>query len=146
MRAPDPATKTILVVANETLGGSELLEAVRQRAAEGDRFVLCVPQNRPRAGLVIYDDAVFDAAQARVDLALEFVHAEGIQAIGEVGDPDPYTATMDAVHAHRPDEIIISTYPETRSGWLRRDLIERVRESSRLPVQHLVADPDTEGL
>ena len=59
------------------------------RIEAGDvRFVLCVPRTRPRAGLVIYDDAVFDAAQARVDLALEFVRAEGISAIGEVGDPD----------------------------------------------------------
>jgi hypothetical protein len=139
--------KTILVVANETLGGRALIDEVRARVAEGDaRFVLCVPQNRPRAGLVIYDDAVHDAAQARVDLALEFVHAEGIEAIGEVGDPDPYTATMDAVREHNPDEIIISTYPETRSGWLRRDLIERVRQASGVPVQHVVADPDTEGL
>jgi hypothetical protein len=139
--------KTVLVVANETLGGRALIDAVRTRVAEGDvRFVLAVPQNRPRAGLVIYDDAVFDAAQARVDLALSFVHAEGIEAIGEVGDPDPYTATMDAVREHNPDEIIISTYPETRSGWLRRDLIDRVREASGLPVQHVVADPDTEGL
>jgi hypothetical protein len=139
--------KTILVVANETLGGRGLIEEVRKRAAQGDaRFVLCVPQNRPRAGLVIYDDAVFDAAQARVDLAVSFVHSEEIDAIGEVGDPDPYTATMDAVREHRPDEIIISTYPETRSGWLRRDLIERVREASGLPVDHIVADIDTEGL
>jgi hypothetical protein len=139
--------KTTLVVANETLGGRSLIDAVRARIEAGDcRFVLCVPQNRPRAGLVIYDDAVFDAAQARVDLALEFVHAEGIEAIGEVGDPDPYTATMDAVREHQPDEIIISTYPETRSGWLRRDLIERVRQASGLPVEHVVADPDTEGL
>jgi hypothetical protein len=138
---------TILVVANETLGGRPLVEAVRARVAKGDvRFVLCVPQTRPRAGLVIYDDAVFDAAQARVDLALEFVHAEGIDAIGEVGDPDPYTATMDAVGEHRPSEIIISTYPETRSGWLRRDLIDRVRQASGLPVEHIVADIDTEGL
>jgi hypothetical protein len=139
--------KTILVVANETLGGRSLIEAVRERIEQGDvRFVLAVPQNRPRAGLVVYDDAVFDAAQARVDLALEFVHAEGIQALGEVGDPDPYTATMDAVREYNPDEIIISTYPETRSGWLRRDLIERVRLASDLPVEHVVADPDTEGL
>jgi hypothetical protein len=139
--------KTILVVANETLGGLALIEAVRKRMEEAEvRFVLCVPQNRPRAGLVVYDDAVFDAAQARVDLALEFVHAEGIEAVGEVGDPDPYTATIDAVHEYRPDEIIISTYPETRSGWLRRDLIDRVREASRLPVEHVVVDPDTEGL
>jgi hypothetical protein len=139
--------KTILVVANETLGGRQLIDAVRKRVSEGDsRFVLCVPQTRPKAGLVIYDDAVFDAAQARVDLALEFVHAEGIDAVGEVGDPDPYTATMDAVHEHHPSEIIISTYPETRSGWLRRDLLERVRQASGLPVEHVVADPDTEGL
>jgi len=110
------------------------------------RFVLCVPQNRPRSGLVVYDDAVFDAAQARVDLALEFIRAEHIQAIGEVGDPDPYTATIDAVHEYRPSEIIISTYPETRSGWLRRDLIDRVRDASGLPVEHVVADPDNEGL
>ena len=139
--------KTILVVANETLGGRSLLDAVRSRAAEGDvRFVICVPQNRPRSGLVVYDDAVFDAAQVRVDLALEFIRAEHIQAIGEVGDPDPYTATIDAVHAYRPSEIIISTYPETRSGWMRRDLIDRVRDATRLPVEHVIADPDTEGL
>lgn len=139
--------KTILVVANETLGGRSLLDAVRSRAAEGEvRFVICVPQNRPRSGLVVYDDAVFDAAQVRVDLALEFIRAEHIQAIGEVGDPDPYTATIDAVHAYRPSEIIISTYPETRSGWMRRDLIDRVRDATGLPVEHVVADPDTEGL
>ncbi len=138
---------TVLVVANETLGGRALIEAVRQRVEQGDvRFVLCVPQNRPRAGLVIYDDAVFDAAQARVDLALGFVRSEGIEAIGEVGDPDPYTATMDAVGEHRPTEIIISTYPETRSGWLRRDLVDRIRQASGLPVEHVVADIDTEGL
>jgi hypothetical protein len=138
---------TILVVANETLGGRSLIEAVRRHVAEGNvRFVLCVPQNRPRAGLVVYDDAVFDAAQARVDLALSFVHAEGIEAIGEVGDPDPYTATMDAVHEHHPSQIIISTYPLTRSGWLRRDLIDRVQQASGLPVEHVVADIDTEGL
>ena len=76
--------------------------------------------------------AVFDAAQVRVDLALEVLRDMGIRAIGEVGDPDPYTATLDAVHEYRPDEIIISTYPETRSGWLRRDLIERVQEATGL--------------
>jgi nucleotide-binding universal stress UspA family protein len=139
--------KTILVVANETLGGKSLLDAVRSRAAEGEvRFVICVPQNRPRSGLVVYDDAVFDAAQVRVDLALEFIRAEHINAIGEVGDPDPYTATMDAIAEYRPSEIIISTYPAASSGWLRRDLIERIAEATQIPVEHLVVDLDQEGL
>jgi hypothetical protein len=146
LRAPDPETKTILVVANETLGGRELIDAVRERAADDVRFVLCVPQNKPSAGLVIYDDAVFDSAQVRVDLALEVIRDMGIRAIGEVGDPDPYSATLDAVGEYRPEEIIISTYPETRSGWLRRDLIERVKDATGLPVTHIVNDIDSEGL
>ncbi len=139
--------KTILVVANETIGGRPLIEAVRRHAAEEQsRFVLCVPQTRPRSGYVIYDDAVFDAAQARVELAVGFVRQEGMDAVGEVGDPDPYAATMDAVREYDPDTILISTYPQSRSGWMRRDLVERVRHASGLPVEHVVADIDTEGL
>ena len=56
--------------------------------------------------------------------------SEGIEAVGEVGDPDPYTATMDAIAEYHPDEIIISTYPATSSGWLRRDLVERIAEAT----------------
>jgi hypothetical protein len=139
--------KTVLVVANETIGGRALIDAVRKAASEEEtRFVLCVPQTRPKAGYVIYDDAVFDAAQARVDLALGFVRSEGIDAVGEVGDSDPYAAAMDAVAEYDPDAIIISTYPEARSGWLRRDLIDRLSQASGLPVEHVVADPESEGL
>jgi hypothetical protein len=139
--------KTVLVIANETLGGKPLIDAVRKHAAEEEtRFVLCVPQTQPRAGYVVYDDAVFDAAQTRVDLAVGFVRSEGMDAVGEVGDPDPYAAAMDAVREYNPDAIIISTLPESRSGWLRRDLIERIRQASGLPVEHVVADIDTQGL
>jgi hypothetical protein len=138
---------TILVVANETIGGLPLLDAIRTRAAESDsRFVLCVPQHRPKAGLVIYDDAVFDAAQVRVDLASRVLRADGIEVIGEVGDSDAYSATMDAVREYRPSEIIVSTYPEARSGWMRSDLVERIRQASGLPVSHIVTDLDSLGL
>jgi hypothetical protein len=139
--------RTILVVANETLGGHPLIEAVQRLAAEEEtRFVLCVPQTQPRSGYVVYDDSVFDAAQARVDLAVGFVRSEGIDAVGEVGDPDPYAATMDMVREYDPDAIIISTYPESRSGWQRRDLVERIRQATGLPVEHVVADIDSDGL
>jgi hypothetical protein len=139
--------KTILVIANETIGGRPLLAAVREKAAEGDvRFVLCVPQKRPPKGLVIYDHAMFDAAQVRVDLALSVIRAEGIQASGEVGDQDPFSAAMDAVREHHPSEIIVSTYPAARSGWMRIDLVERIARATGLPVQHVVSDIDSEGL
>jgi len=139
--------KEILVVANRTLGGEKLLDAVRQRASAGDaRFRLVVPQSKPSSGLVIYAEAVRESAQVRVDLALSTVAAEGIEATGEVGDADPFSATMDAVAARRPDEIIVSTHPAVHSGWLRRDLIARIENASGLPVQHVVVDLDEEGL
>jgi hypothetical protein len=141
--------KTILVVANETLGGASLLESIREhaRAEDGDiRVAICVPRTRPRHGNIIYDEAVYDAAQVRIELARSVLREEGIDAIGEPGDPDPYTATMDAVAEYDPDEIIISTFPATSSGWLRRDLIERVTDSAGVPVEHVIADIDREGL
>jgi hypothetical protein len=144
--SPNIASRTVLVVANETLGGKPLLDAVRERANSDTRFILCVPQNKPRAGLVVYNEAVFDAATVRLDLALEVIRGMGIRAIGEVGDPEPFTAAIDAVREYGPDEIIISTYPETRSGWLRRDLVERIGDATGLPVTHIVNDIDTQGL
>src|SRR3954464_15171950 len=139
--------RRILIVANETIGGQALIDKVLERAADGDaEVVICVPRTQPRHGNIIYDDAVYDAAQIRIDLARGFLRERGVNAVGEVGDPDPYTATMDAVAEWRPDEIVISTYPATSSGWLRRDLIERVGEATGLPVTHVVTDVDSEGL
>jgi GNAT superfamily N-acetyltransferase len=139
--------KTVLVVANETLGGRPLLAKIKEKAAEEDlRVIVCVPRTNPRQGNIIYDEAVFDAAQVRIDLARKILREEGIDAIGEVGDPDPYTATMDAIAEHHPDEIVISTYPAASSGWLRRDLIERISEATPIPVEHVVVDIDQEGV
>jgi hypothetical protein len=140
--------KEVLVVANRTLGGAKLLEVVRARASEGDvRFRLVVPQSTPHAGLVIYEEAVRESAQVRVDLALSVLASEGIENVtGEVGDPDPFLATMDAVAERRPDQIIVSTHPASFSGWLRRDLIERIHNASGLPVEHIVVDIEQEGL
>jgi hypothetical protein len=139
--------KEVLVVANRTLGGPKLLDAVRTRARSGDvRFRLIVPQSQPSAGLVIYDEAVRESAQVRVDLALSAVAAESIAGTGEVGDPDPFNATMDAIAERRPDEIILSTHPAEHSGWLRRDLVERVENASGLPVEHIVTDLEQEEL
>ena len=123
--------REILVVANRTLGGAKLLEAVRARAAERRRRASAWSCRRasPSAGLVIYDEAVRESAQVRVDLALSAVAAEGIEATGEVGDPDPFLATMDA-DRRAPARRDHRLHPPraVSSGWLRRDLIERIRQ------------------
>jgi hypothetical protein len=138
----------VLVLANETIGGEALLDAIKERAAQGDdvSFFVVVPQVRPRFGNVIYDEAVRDSAQVRVDLALEFMEDEGIRGAGEVGDQDPFNAAMDAVRARPISEILVSTLPTTQSAWLKRDLIERLEQATGKPVKHVVVDLQRDGL
>src|SRR4051812_31403939 len=128
--------KTVLAIANETLGGQPLLDRIRAIAAQDPdlRVIVCVPRTRPRHGNVIYDDAVFQAAQIRIDLARQVLRDEGIDTIGEVGDPDPFTAATDAILEYDPDEVIVSTLPAATSGWLRRDLVERIGDAADRPV------------
>ncbi|MEJ7892287.1 MAG: hypothetical protein WKF94_06570 [Solirubrobacteraceae bacterium] len=137
----------VLVLANETIGGEKLLARILERNGEGDaRFFIVVPQSKPKFGNVIYDDVVRSSAQVRVDLACAFARNEGIDARGEVGDADPYSAAMDAIDEHRIDEVIVSTHPSASSGWMRRDLPERIAADSGLPVEHIVVDIANEGL
>jgi hypothetical protein len=136
----------ILVLANETIGGKNLLDKIVERSGPDVSFHVVVPQTRPRHGNVIYDEAVRDSAQVRVDLALAFMRGEGISGTGDVGDGDPYNAAVDAVAEHGIDEIIVSTLPAATSGWLKRDLPERLREGTGLPVEHVVVDIAGEGL
>src|SRR5215208_5252847 len=137
--------KRILVVANETVAGQPLIDAVRERAAgeQVDVHVIC-PQNQPRHGYVIYDSMVRDAAENRLKMTIALLHEAGIEAHGEVMDPDPYSAVMDALGEADYDEIVVSTHPETRSGWLRQGLVDRLQRAARRPVEHVVVDLDAE--
>jgi hypothetical protein len=137
----------ILVVANETLGGRRLREVLEQKAKTNPSLVirLVIPQSRPRRGSVIYLQSVRDAAEVRLELALAVLEDAGIDATGEVGDSDPFQATMDAIADRKPDEIIISTLPVAASGWLRRDLVERVAEASGIAVQHVISELDEDS-
>jgi phosphopantetheine adenylyltransferase len=124
----------VLVIANETVLGAPLLNRIRARAAEGpSAFLIVSPQSDPSA-------AAHPEAERRLREALSTLRSEGIEAHGQVAHPDPYTAAMQVVHDERVDEVIVSTFPGPRSGWLRRDLVERLRKDAGVPVDHVVAD------
>jgi hypothetical protein len=44
------------------------------------------------------------------------------------------------VHDERVDEILVSTFEPVSSGWLRRDLVDRLRKETGIPVEHVVVD------
>ncbi|MDP8911058.1 MAG: hypothetical protein M3M94_03205, partial [Actinomycetota bacterium] len=125
----------VLVVANETILGDALLQKIRERAARSPAsFLIVAPQGDSASS---YDDA-----ERRLRRALAALRGAGIDVHGQISHPDPYTATMQALRDERVDELIVSTYPAQRSGWLRRDLIGRLRKDARVPVvDHVVVEP-----
>src|SRR2546429_8757327 len=135
--SPDPYR--ILVVANETVGGRALIDAIVRHAekarGEGKELsvVVVCPQNQPKKGLVVYDETVRKAAENRLETTLAQLREVGIEATGEIMDPDPFAATTDAFHTYGADQIIVSTHPQTRSGWMRRDLIDPGRDETGVP-------------
>ena len=67
-----------------------------------------------------------------------------LQFLGELERFHAVVAAMEAVEDDRTDEIIVSTFPGERSGWLRRDLVGRLRSQTGLPIQHVVVEERAE--
>jgi len=141
--APSPPEQhRVLVVANETVGGSQLLETIRGRIAGRDARVLvvCPALNSPVRHWASDEDDARAQAQTRLDASLQAMQGAGIQASGEIGDGDPIQAVEDALRTFRPDELIVSTHPPGKSHWLERGVVEKARERFALPVTHVVVD------
>jgi hypothetical protein len=76
--------------------------------------------------------------------AVTLLRSEGLDVHGQISHPDPYAAVMQTAEDERVDEIIVSTFPGARSGWLRRDLLQRLRTDTKLPVEHIEVDVPVE--
>ena len=120
---------SVLVVANQTADSPELVEALRERAAQGEaEFTLLLPPLPGRR----------DEARARVDEIVSSWREAGLEASGAVGDPDPVVAVKEAWDPGRYDEVVVSTLPTGASKWLQIDLPHRVERITGCSVQHVV--------
>jgi GABA permease len=137
-----PGHKRLLVIANETVGGVELLTELKRQARGGNTEVLVVTPalNSPLKHWVSDEDGARAAAGERLDESLAAMRAAGLTARGEVGDADPLQAIEDALRTFAPDELVISTHPEGRSHWLERGVVAGAKERFDLPVTHVVVD------
>lgn len=134
--------RRVLVVANETVGGAELLSAIGELALAGRTqfYVVCPALNSRLKTWTSDEDAAREAAQRRLDVTLARLAEVGVEAQGTVGDLDPLLAIEDAVRTFHPDEIVVSTHPPGRSNWLERGVVPAVEERYDVPVRHVVVD------
>jgi GABA permease len=144
----------ILVVANKTLGSSDLLQSIRDRMTKGPcQFTLLVPATahahhestieslgRRLAAVPLSEDARgateadYDHARGQLEIGIERLQKLGAEADGEVGNPNPVKAVEDALSRRKYDEIILSTLPNRVGGWLSQDLPHKVKRKFKGPV------------
>lgn len=133
----------ILVVANLTLGGDELMSTLRNRVSEGDcRIDVLVPASPNPAAWTHTEQDDLAAAQRRLDAALKRFAGLGCPVDGEIGDGRVVDAVLDVLRREQFDEVILSTLPPGASRWLRTDLIHRVERAVDIPVTHVVGAAD----
>lgn len=146
-----------LVVANRTLGGPELLGAIRERMERGPaEFWVLVPATpnthlvndfgafsctfpvdpdiAPSAADIAAGHVAGNEAEARLDSELQRLRAIGATADGAVGSPDPLKAIDAALAERHFDEIILCTLPPRLSRWLAMDLPRRLRRRTKVPL------------
>ena len=145
----------VLVVANQTLGGSQLLQSIRDRMTQGScQFTLLVPATaqaqrdstmqmlgrRLGSNLPLPGDtrtafeADYDHARSQLEFGIEQLQMLGAQVDGDVGDANPVKAIEDALSRRKYDEIILSTLPSGVSRWLGQDLPHKVKRKFKGPV------------
>jgi hypothetical protein len=128
--------RNVLVVANETVVGKTLIDRIRERASRGpSSFLIVSPQSDPT-------QSAHPEAERRLRRVLSELRAAGIDAHGQVAHPDPYTAAMQAIEDERVDEVIVSTFEPARSPWLRKNLVQRLHNDAKVPVEHVVISAD----
>ncbi len=137
-----PEERRVLVVANETVGGEELLSAISTMALQDrTRFhVVCPALNSRLKTYTSDEDPAREAAQQRLSVTLARLASVGIDATGTVGDGDPLVAVDDAVRTFGPNEIVVSTHPPGRSNWLEKGVVDSIRARYDVPVTHVVVD------
>jgi hypothetical protein len=120
-----------LVVATKTVASPELVEKLKAKAAEGPhRFtIIC-----PRSGEIAREE-VCD----RLARLLAAMYRDEVDATGQPMSPEPFGAVQNAVEHYRIDGVLISTLAGEQSKWLSEGLIDKVKEITDVPIEHIEA-------
>lgn len=136
-----------LVVANQTLGGQQLLDEMRARIEDDPdcSFHIVVPATPPDEFHFHTEGEAVAVARARLEQALDRLARLDAKLTGDVGDPSPLDAVRDSLRSRTYDGVILSTLPAGISRWLGMDLVSRVRREVDLPLTHVIAQPEEVG-
>jgi hypothetical protein len=120
-----------LVVGTQTIASPDLVEHLKARATERPHryTIIC-----PRSG-----DITREEVTERLASTLAELYRADIDATGQPMSPEPFPAVQNAIEHYRIDDILISTLAGQQSKWLEEGLIDRVKEITDKPIEHIEA-------
>ena len=123
----------VLVVGTKTVNSPDLLKRLKERAKQKPhRYTFICP----KSGDVPREEVCQNLAATLAEL-----YRDEIDATGQPMSPEPFEAVKNAIEHYRIDEILISTLKGEQSKWLEEGLIDRVKEITDKPVEHVEASP-----
>lgn len=139
---PRGKQRHVLVVADELLSGDELRREISKHNGARLQLDVLAPVLSSRAHYWASDlDREIDDARRRLEASLAWLAAQGFDARGEVGDPNPLTAIEDELRDFGADEVIVVTSLQAGSDRLEAGLLARVRTELDVPVSHIAVEP-----
>jgi hypothetical protein len=146
MASADP--HRLLAIITDAFEGAEPIEEIR-RAGNGDgaevRVVVPAVEATSFRHTLGDIDEPRQQAEERLRGALEALSENGIEASGEVGDPDPVQAAQDALLKAPADEVVIFERESEQARWFEEGLFDRAQASLEPPLRMVVVDTGAEG-
>jgi hypothetical protein len=118
-----------LVVGTKTVNSKELVDRLLKRAKDSPHRYTFIS---PKSGDVSREDVCANLAATLAEM-----YRNDIDATGQPMSPEPFSAIENAIEHYRLDEILISTLKGQQSKWLEEGLIDRVKEVTDMPVEHV---------
>ncbi len=137
VRVDDDAVKWglthTLIVATQTVNSPDLVSRLKERASERPHRYTFIS---PRSGAVTREQVCAGLAATLAEL-----YRSEVDATGQPMSPPPLPAIKNALEHYRLDEILISTLKGEQSKWLEDGLLEKVKELTDKPIEHVEASP-----
>jgi hypothetical protein len=145
-----PARRLLAIVTSDPLGSESLREVQADKVGTGSaeielRVVVPAVEANPLRHTLGDIDEPRREAEARLERVLEELSENGVEADGDVGDPDPIQAAQDALLMAPADEIVIFEHEQAQARWFEEGLLEKAKAGLDPPLRMVVLHSEGNG-
>ena len=144
----EPKFHRVIAVITDPIAGDEAARQLRAAAGEEPvelRLLAPAVEANPLRHTLGDIDHPKELARDRLEFSLAALREAGVEASGEVGDPDPVQAVSDELLRAPADEVVIFEREASESRWYEGDLTKRAEEEIEPPLRIVTLEADPEG-